>query len=618
MKYKSNRRQESYKPVIADLPAIPDLSVNPVIADSAGLTARQPLVHWSEAQLGNVLDWIWDQVLNMPTPVSLKRKRAKAACMPCRELKRKCDGALPCAACVRFEYECHYQDTSGRRKKPDHGHDQASPEVRASLRNTTGSPSVRSGAGAQVSGNHHSLLPQEANSGAAFVRNLALDIDPINAPRMHLFAWNVFLGARDAISPPKARLLAEIISRADLEQLATHYFDKVHPCYGFIDRHVFERHVQSRWSNPTSPDPLVDAVLCGVAALGCVFSQVHPPAVELELAALAKSILEPLLSDAPSITSITAWLLRVVYLRIAGTPHAAWMASCTLMHMMEAAGMHSEPEKEAVLGTPSGDVHPETRRRLFGIAQHLNIWISFDVGRSKATHLKTDILLATPREGDYTIELLELLPHVAILDPNVEVDGPELEKTLTIVLDRVHAEPPSSMARSNLVLCICRRLRSLNYALSGVLLARLLEVMEKSVAAARAMVVNGTPWHQTVNVPFQILCILLAIDTPTSTHQLKDVMACLSEVAAKWNTNATQEALKTASLLIYMYKKQKERSIAGLDDILRSYPVTQTTGNPISSVAQVEDMMWLDNLMSELPTFQDLLNGAVMDIPSEI
>jgi hypothetical protein len=273
--------------------------------------------------------------------------------------------------------------------------------------------------------------------------------------------------------------------------------------------------------------------------------------------------------------------------------------------------LQSEAINEAVLQTPTGDVDPETRRRLFGIAQHLNTWISFDVGRSKVTLLNTDIVLATPRPNDYTIEILELLTHSAILDPTIGVDGPELERTLRAALDRVHHEPPSNLARCNLVLCLCRRLQSSSFTLSGPLLDQVLGAMAQGIHAARTMVSLGTPWHHMANVPFQVLCILLAIDSPASTAQIKNVMTCLGEVAAKWSTNATQEALKTASLLIFMYKKQKERSVAALDDILKAYPVIQQVGGENTLTQQPEDMAWLDSLMSELPNFQDIFNASV-------
>jgi hypothetical protein len=450
---------------------------------------------------------------------------------------------------------------------------------------------------------------------------LALNIDPSNAPRMHLFAWNVFLGARDTTCTTTSGSLTELLSQTAMEELAAGYFEKVHPCYGFIDCQVLSNHIQDRWKSQHTPDDLGDAILYGVAALGYLFSHVNPPDVEVTLVQSAKAILERSLSETPSITSVTAWLLRVIYLRIAGTPHAAWITSCTLMHMMEAAGLHCEPRNEAVLQASVGDVDPETRRRIFGVAQHLNTWISFDVGRSKVTLLNTDIMLATPRQGDYTIELLELLPYSAILDPSMESDAGKLETTLRTVLDRVHAMPPSALARCNLVLCLCRRLRSLSFVLKGTLLDQVLGVTAHSIQAARDMVSSGVPWHHMANVPFQILCILLSIDTPASTSQLKSAMTCLSEIAAKWRTTATQEALKTASLLIFMYKKQKERSVASLEDILRLHPVPQhCCTNPIVSSQQPDDLDWLDNLVSELPTLQDIFNESVLieDFPWNI
>jgi hypothetical protein len=545
-------------------------------------------------------------------PSEQKRKRSRTACVPCRELKRKCDGALPCAACMRFEYDCRYQDAAGasRRVKVSHDNDAAPLRQDAGLMQGAGSPvPVAGGVGVPPPPSRQRLRPLEANSGAAFVRSLALNIDPNNAPRMHLFAWNVFLGARDGASIARysSRSLINILSQTEMEDFAGHYFAKLHPCYGFLDRSRLEHRIRKRWADPSASDVLDDALLAGVAAIGSIFSREPPPPVELDLVESAKTILERAMSESPTVKSIKAWLLRVIYLRIAGTPHAAWMASCTMMHMIEAAGLHCEPTREAVLRETIPDIDPECRRRLVGLAQHLNTWISFDVGRTKVTLLNTDMMLVKPRSSDYTIELMELLPLAALLDPTMELDGQELEKSLRTVLDRIHREPPSNLARCNLVLCMCRRLQSLNFALQGTLLDQILRVTADAISAARKMVVDGTPWHQVINVPFQILCILLPIDTLASTAQLRNVMVCLSEAAAKWKTNATQEALKTASLLIFIFKKHKERYLANLDEILRSYPLTQGNQTPIQ---QPEDLGWLDSLMSELPTLQDLFNES--------
>ncbi|CAI4217744.1 unnamed protein product [Parascedosporium putredinis] len=94
-----------------------------------------------------------------------KRRRSKVACDTCRSFKRKLSG------------------------------DTVWPFPNGSAVETP------------TSGVHRHLCSLEANSGAAFARKLALKIDPKNAPRMHLFAWNPFLGSRDGARPSSAATL---------------------------------------------------------------------------------------------------------------------------------------------------------------------------------------------------------------------------------------------------------------------------------------------------------------------------------------------------------------------------------------------------------------------------
>jgi hypothetical protein len=276
---------------------------------------------------------------------SAKRKRSRVACETCRKLKRKCDGARPCGICVRFEYDCsyHHQGQAPASRADADGavpeRDLPSPPSYATPASAVFRRRSDGPAPANPSAHIH-LRSLEANSGAAFVRKLALNIDPNNAPRMHLFAWNVFLGARGVATSRTARCVTDMITQANMEMLAAVYFDKIDPCYGFIDRQDLDRVIKTRWAVDSS-DALYDAVLCGLVALGYLFSHVQPPTLELDLVETAKGILDRTFSQVPSFTSVTAWVLRVVYLRIAGTPHEAWMTSCVMMHMVEAAGWPS-------------------------------------------------------------------------------------------------------------------------------------------------------------------------------------------------------------------------------------------------------------------------------------
>ncbi|KAF4980686.1 hypothetical protein FZEAL_3354 [Fusarium zealandicum] len=529
------------------------------------------------------------------------RKRSRIACETCRELKRKCDGAHPCGSCVRFEYDCTYQGSSStsskkRRKLRDKGHEPV-------IRSSPGKIDARTfrsedAASATTSPNH--LQSLEANSGAAFLRRLALRLDPKNAPRMHTFAWNAFLGARKTPDTPVCRSITDMLSRSEMQNLATVYFEKIDPVYGFLDSYSITQQIGNRWVTLGEEQPQ-DAILCGIAALGCMYSQVEPLAVELDLVESARIRLEEKMADAPSVSSITAWLLRVVYLRVAGAPHTAWMASSILMHMVEACGLHCEPSDESVLPSTHGEVDPEIRKRLLAVSQHLNIWISFDTGRSRVSICNAAMEMPCPRQGDYTVEIMELLPYSADLDPQRSPDASALESSLVAVLNRTHSSSPSNLAQCNLMLCLCRRLQSMNTSFTGKMLDQILSLTAKGIAAAQAILDDRAPWHHMANVPFQIVCVLLAIDTVSSIAQLKDGMQCLSNVATVYNTDATREALNTASLLILLHQRRKEKCASDLNDLLKLFPVApvQEVQNESPS-QQPEDMRWLNSLAGDL------------------
>ncbi|KAK9778569.1 hypothetical protein SCAR479_04591 [Seiridium cardinale] len=532
------------------------------------------------------------------------RKRSRLACKTCRDLKRKCDGGHPCGTCVRFEYDCTFPETPGRKKG----------RVTGTLEMQMSSPSERIALGNPVTDTtpctqnlHSRLRSLEANSGAAFLRRLALRIDANNAPRMHTFAWNAFLGTRSTAHTPISQPITEIISEKEMHNLVDVYFAKVDPIYGFINRQDLDRQIKNRWMNPVAAQP-EDAVLCGVAALGYLFSDVQADTSEVNLVESARSLLEPTTFEPPSATSITAWLLRVVYLRLTDSPHKTWLTSCILMHMVEAAGLHYERAQESILHSTSEEVNPDIRNRLVAVAQHVNTWASFDMGHSRVTLYNT----LTPWRflpahcGDNTVEILELLPYSSILDPERASNIAELESALSAILQRKHTRPPSVLAQCNLMLCLCRRLQSMNTPFTGSTLDHILMLAAKGIKAAQNLVDTFSPWHHIINVPFQVICVLLAIDTLASTPQLKGALRCLRSVSERYNTDATQEALRTASLLLSIHQKWKEKCASNLTEVLREYPNTSESETQANTLRPVDDTSWLDDLLGDLSTTQQV------------
>ncbi|KAM3441693.1 hypothetical protein MY4824_001471 [Beauveria thailandica] len=549
------------------------------------------------------------------------RKRSRLACQTCRDLKRKCDGAEPCGTCVRFEYPCRYSAGSKMRNKPADraGHPPPPPPPRsAGLLSQQPSPADNAATitPASSSSVQHQARSLEANSGPAFVRRLGFKSESksggggggsSSSPRVQTFAWNAFLGSRQTVQSPMARPVTELLSQQRMSYLASVYFQKLHPTYSFVDAGELEQHVRLRWARPSAPEP-VDAVLCGVAALGCLFSQVDADRTEPELVESAKCMLEQSFSDPPSVSRISAWLLRVIYLRLAGTHYPAWMASCTVLHMLEAAGMTVEDADPAALRSDTEQSsNIEVKRRLLAVSQHLNTWMSYDMGLSRVSLSGVTCALPSKRPGEYTTELMELLPFTIQLDPERTQAASELESALQIVLDRVHTRPPTILGQCNLALCLCRRLRSMEFALPDATIQRILVLTASGIQAAREILADRAPWHHMAYVPFQIVCVLLAIDTVPSISQLRDAMQCLQDVAAVYNTHATREAMRTARSLVMLHQRGKEMLAAALSDIVKVYDVNHAAEDVASAApALADDFAWLNGLPEDFSNIQDL------------
>ncbi|RAL15570.1 uncharacterized protein BO97DRAFT_432125 [Aspergillus homomorphus CBS 101889] len=541
----------------------------------------------------------------MPEPDNhlLKRKRARVACEPCRQRKRKCNGATPCATCTDWGYTCHYTDQTPRRRHPSH----SSP--------ATAKPS------SPAAGIARSL---EANSAAAFVRKMGLKVDPAKAPKLALFGWNI--GARQlpsGMGTISARPIVDLISLADMKRLAGVYFDKIDPCYGFIDRRIFDDHLETRWQSPLSSISMYDSILAGVAALGSLFSQRSMSITELHLVESARSILDGHDgSGPPFLELVTGWALRVVYMRMTAAPHATWIASSTLMHLIEASGLHLESSisYDTVPLRPATQHDPEISRRLVGVAHHLNIWTSFDLGLSRVSFRTGLPLPPASKPGDYTPEVLSLLPASACLDPEISQTDSDLEPTLTKVLHGTHTQPPSVMAQTNLVLCILRRLRILNLSITPQITDQVLALFGKALSCARTMVTDCCPWHQVANVPMQILYVLLEMDTRASLAMLPEAMQTVTLVASTYDTATMREAYSTARLLVSLYQQRRSEDTRVLAEVLNLAPGGQV--GEASAVTEpfsprVEELSWLEGLVAEMPSLQGIelepwLQGEVL------
>jgi hypothetical protein len=396
-------------------------------------------------------------------------------------------------------------------------------------------------------------------------------------------------------------------------KLAQIFMKKVAIVYGVIQSDVLFDKINKRWAGGPLVIDAVDQVLCGVAALGLLFSEPNPQPFEPDLVESARSLLEQnsLLSP-PPIDTVTGWVLRVAYLRMTSKPHVTWLGSCTLMHVVEAARIHQEAPSHTVFEESSETVNVEIRRRLYGMALHLNIWASFDLGRTQVAlpNVTTKPLTPTPTPGDFTSSLLGLIPLTESLDPNRPRSPEALESDLSelLALNPIE-EPPAAMAHVNLTLCIFRRLRAQRPVSNYV--DKLLELAKRGLQAARTMVDRYTPWHHVANIPFQIVCFLISIDSRPSLSMLNEAMSTLKQVRDCWNTPHMQEAYDTAYLLILLHQRRKDEDARELRGILDMHLVpgpTVTAGQTTDDFPKTlatDESLWLDNLFTNIPGLKE-------------
>lgn len=391
-----------------------------------------------------------------------------------------------------------------------------------------------------------------------------------------------------------------------MHYLATTYMNMVHPCYGFIDGNILFQDIATTWNSQSRSNTL-DALLCGVAALGCLFSDGPHRELEPDLIALAKHLLDPSHGDRPSLHTATAWVLRTVYLRLTAKPEEAWLASCTTLHVIDAAGLMNSASHSSTFFLPQDPQNVHIRQRLFGVAQHLNTWMSFDLGRSRV--LLPNIDPGPPNEDSegYTNELLELLPYSQDLDPANGVSAEDLLTALEEVLNRDHTAPPSVLAQCNLMLCIYRRIHASKLAVPDDVMRKVLSLIKDGNYAVRSCIEANHPWHHVANIPFQSICTLLVIETEQSFALLEGTLACIVAVKDAYPTEATREAATVACTLLQLHRKRREAEMQRHSSMLRLYPsldVLEEGGHSSSlNGTNLLDFWWFDN---EFLAYSDL------------
>jgi hypothetical protein len=482
------------------------------------------------------------------SPPSQKRQRAKQACEPCRLRKRRCDGSMPCNMCTQFEYKCFFEKHSRKRSKlVDHANAELTSPVKIE------SP-VEVRQGVEESSKMRSM---EANSGIAFTRFLGQRLDPSSGPKLFTFGWNLGIGYTE--STPVGTPITALLNQDQMTILAQRYFEWLHPVYGFLDKDWVLTGINMRWKSGQMCS-VPDHIFCGVAAIGLLFSTGEMTPLLRNLAESQRRALEnSSIMRPPCMKDVQSWILQSIFLRAADHPHASWMASCTMMHLIESIGLQEEANT-SILHPAVSDSHddPEIRRRTFWVARMINSWISFEYGRNRVAIRGITASFPTSEEGDFTTEYLNLYSISCCLDPEQADKSPQWEEFLAQVEAHEASHPAIMLTKANLALCGYRRLRIACPNLSPRAMERIISLGLQGLAAAREMAEKKLCWWHVSNVPFQVICVFLAMDTKEALCHLGTAMRTLEFVVAQFGTVAIKEVLKTARFLVRLSKKRKD------------------------------------------------------------
>jgi hypothetical protein len=393
-----------------------------------------------------------------------------------------------------------------------------------------------------------------------------------------MFAWNLGLRSEATNTSSLWSTIVDLMSLEEMSDLASVYFAEVHPVYGFIDRFSIRNMISARWTLELRSD-ISDAILCGIAALGCLFSD-KKDNLEAQLIHISQLMLERSTNyPNQSVQHVVGWLLRVIYLRLTASPHTTWMASCTLMHTIEATRLHLEPSADFVLSNPIDVCDPDLRRRLYAVAFLFNTWISYDNGRSRVDLHGTSSSTPTPGSDGCSADLVAICRLSEFLGPNKIRDSTELEKALSRDHSLAPTHPMLRLVQCNIALCIYRRLRALGSSISTSSLEQILSIIDLGLDTIEQMISTKSPWWHVANVPFQVVCTLLAMDSSASLARLKKSLRTLHSVARVYGTTVVGESYATARVLVGLHYRQKKEELLLLNDCLEDSSETSLPNN---------------------------------------
>ncbi|PWY96710.1 putative C6 transcription factor [Aspergillus sclerotioniger CBS 115572] len=510
--------------------------------------------------------------MSSQTLAGQERQRSRQACVPCRQRKRKCDGSLPCNTCSGYGYDCEYQDVAQQRSSKRRATSEGSLPQTKSVRLSTepgDNPAVPSQQGILEPSKQRYVGRQ---SSVAFPLFVGLDVQAADPPRLHSFAYNA--GIR---REPECAVNFQVVNHVSwdtVKSLIEVYISTIHPVFKFLDGDRLYNQGDDHWHGKPQGSSF-EAVISGVIGLASLFKGTLGQEIEMRIVRHAKDILEDYyVARSPSIEQVAAWILRTIYVRTTSRPHIAWLCSCTMMHLVEATGIQHEPGSIVLPGTGTSGSSSQQGyvKRIGQVAECLHVLIAYDYGRSVmdlSLHTQEPVCFSTP-ENDFTPQLCQLVQAMPV--SNMTRDSVVGSQLLVLALEKVasiHVDHDFLMlVRTDLVFCLYRRLRLVNFRFQHEQLDQVIGSGMAALEAAHRLLDHGQPWWNVLGTVFQFVCVLLVIDTPVSLTKLPESTKVLEVIADRLNTHLANEALTTARKLIRASMDKKRKGLMCLERAL--------------------------------------------------
>jgi hypothetical protein len=441
----------------------------------------------------------------MSSEDNIRRRKARQACEQCRQSKRKCDGKQPCYFCRRYEHVCIYSSRQLKRARVQNGtnSDNQISTARLTIRNSDTTTVIPELINERSTKQSKSVAP--VPSGNIFARGLMAELSNGEAQPFQCDSWN--LGLR--LGPAYEKFISDLVKLDEARNYSRVYFEKVSPIYSIVNQADFWEHLQNRLRSSSSQFCEYDVIICGVIALGSLFSGSssfyrEPQIVEFGQTLLEKSTPVDQVSH-PSHSIATAWILRVLYLRMAVDPRAAWQASRSSVLALEGhASEESQNEHEHLYRIRNGICamdETQIHRKLHWIARLLDTWIHDEfypsrLGRDIVTISCSPPLQSPSGTPDLTSSLISL--YVISLRFSNSSEQKSLAE-LTQILNDIGALSMSGhdvlqLHKSNHALCMYRFMRCTSSVISKYTLVHILSIAKPGLAAAIRLAKDNQPW----------------------------------------------------------------------------------------------------------------------------